>query len=240
MDDSGINARLRIAGRPSRGAAELATHFAKRGSALLGATVGSLAARGRAEVFRWAARRRIHGQSGRVRLCLGSGHAPIPGWINVDFEPPADILLDLRFPLPWPNMSVAAIYSEHLVEHVPLEDARSMFREWRRVIASDGVVRVATPDLARLIEDYRGDWRARQTWVTWPEYAYIDTPVHMINVAARNWGHQYLYDFEELALRLREAGFGEVRRFGIGESEEPALRALETRADSTLIVEARP
>ena len=44
----------------------------------------------------------------------------------------------------------------------------------------------------------------------------------------RDSGHQYLYDFEELALRLREAGFGDVRRLPLGESDDPALRDLET------------
>jgi predicted SAM-dependent methyltransferase len=108
------------------------------------------------------------------------------------------------------------------------------------VIAPDGVVRVATPDLERLITDYRGDWRNRHDWINWPEYAYIDTPVHMINVAMREWGHRYLYDFEELALRLREAGFQDVRRTERGMSDVPELRGLETREDSSLVVEARP
>jgi predicted SAM-dependent methyltransferase len=190
--------------------------------------------------MRTAARRRLTSAAGPLRLCLGSGHAPIHGWVNVDFEPPADVLIDLRYGLPIDDGSVAAIYSEHLVEHLPLDTAMHLFRESRRVLAQDGVVRIATPDLERLITDYRGDWRGRNDWVNWPEYEHIETPVQMINVAMREWGHLYLYDYEELALRLRDAGFGDVRREALGRSEEPALRDLETRADSTLIVEARP
>lgn len=86
--------------------------------------------------------------------------------------------------------------------------------------------------------DYRHDWRSRQDWISWPEYAYIDTPVRMINVAMREWGHLYLYDFVELALRLREAGFSQVDRVLLGESVHDRLRGLETRADSELVVEA--
>lgn len=172
------------------------------------------------------------------RLCLGSGDAPIAGWVNVDFEPPADVLLDLRFGIPVSDGSIDAIYSEHLVEHLPLEGAQSLFRECRRVLSTNGVMRVATPDLEALVTDYRRDWRSSHDWINWPEYAYIDTPVRMINVAVREWGHRYLYDFEELVLRLREAGFTRVDRVPLGESVHDHFRGLETRADSKLVVEA--
>jgi predicted SAM-dependent methyltransferase len=240
MEGSKASPRLREARPPKRDAAETVTRFVKGGTSLVTSIAGGVVSRARADVMRWSAGRQIRNQDGPVRLCLGSGHAPIPGWTNIDFEPPADLLLDLRYPLPWPDGSVTSIYSEHVVEHLPLENASSMYREWRRIIAPDGTVRIATPDLALLIEDYRGDWRARHDWVHWPEYANIDTPVRMINIAMRAWGHQYLYDYPELEQRLREAGFSDIRRVALGDSVDPALRLLESRADSTLIVEARP
>jgi predicted SAM-dependent methyltransferase len=240
MDVSGEDPKLRAVAPPGRTPLELATKVAKKGSSVTVRVVSAGASRVRAEAMRTAARRRLNAAPRPLRLCLGSGHAPIPGWVNVDFEPPADVLVDLRYGLPVDDGSVDAIYSEHLVEHVPLEGAESMFREWRRAIAPSGVVRIATPDLERLITDYRGDWRSRHDWINWPEYAYIDSPVRMINVAMRDWGHQYLYDYEELAFRLHGAGFSDVRRLAIGESDDPALRQLETRADSALVVEARP
>jgi predicted SAM-dependent methyltransferase len=240
MERSGSSPRLRTPPPPRPTTAERATMIAKRGTATLlsVASAGTSVVRGR--LMRTTAERRLRAMPRPLRLCLGSGHAPIPGWVNVDFEPPADVLVDLRYGLPVANGSVDAIYSEHLVEHLPLEAGEAMFREWRRVIAPGGVVRIATPDLALLITDYRGDWRSRHEWIHWPEYAHIDSPVHMINVAMRAWGHLYLYDFEELAFRLHAAGFSDVRRAAIGESDDPALRDLETRADSSLIAEARP
>lgn len=80
--------------------------------------------------------------------------------------------------------------------------------------------------------------RPGQDWIDWPEYTYIDTPVRMINVAMREWGRRYLYDHEELAQRLVETGFAQVERVTLGESGHVDLRALETRADSRLVVEA--
>ena len=86
-------------------------------------------------IMRSAARRQFRELPRPVRLCLGSGHAPIPGWVNVDFEPPADILVDLRYGLPIEAETVDAIYSEHLVEHLTLDAAQRMFGEWRQVLA---------------------------------------------------------------------------------------------------------
>ena len=231
---------LRVATPPKRSVAEVATRIAKHATRLVGTVASRGAARIRGEVLRAGSGRRLREEPRPLRLCLGSGHAPIRGWVNVDFEPPADILIDLRYGIPVDDGAVDAIYSEHLVEHLPLAEAKRMYLEWRRVIAPSGVVRIATPDLARLVADYRNDWRTRHAWVNWPEYSYIDSPVQLINVAMHEWGHQYLYDYEELAYRLRDAGFSDVRRFPLGISDVPALRGLETREDSALIVEARP
>jgi len=98
-------------------------------------------------------------------------------------------------------------------------------------------MRIATPDLAALVADYRTNWR-QHDWVNWDEYRWIDSGTRMLNVMLREWGHLYLWDFDELANRLTSAGFDEIRRFGVGESDEPALRNLETRSDSKLVVEA--
>jgi len=179
--------RLRIPIPRRRTAAELAIKIAKCGSTAVYsvASAGTSGIRGR--IMRATAERRLRTFPRPLRLCLGSGHAPITGWVSVDFEPPADVLIDLRYGLPVGDASVDAIYTEHLVEHMPLKASQKLFREWRRVISPAGVVRIATPNLERLITDYRGDWRSRHEWIHWPEHAHIDTPVHMINVVMREW-----------------------------------------------------
>jgi predicted SAM-dependent methyltransferase len=162
----------------------------------------------------------------------------LPGWTNVDFYFPADVSLDLRYGLPIPDDSVQFIYSEHLVEHFSLNDSLRLFSECRRVLAADGVMRVATPDLTEIVRDYRMDWR-KQDWVNWDEYQWIDSGACAVNTAVREWGHLYLWDFEEMDTRLRSLGFQDVLRCDLGESDNAELRGLETRADSLLVVEAR-
>ena len=173
-----------------------------------------------------------------LKLCLGSGAAPLAGWINIDLERPADVVLDLRFGIPLPDESVDFIYSEHLVEHLTLDEGLAHFAECRRLLKPGGVLRIATPDLAELVKDYSTDWR-RHDWVRWPGNEWIDTGTRMLNMAVRAWGHQYMYDYDELKLRLSQAGFESVCRAEIATSVHPELRGLETRADSKLVAEAQ-
>lgn len=155
----------------------------------------------------------------------------------MDLYFPADVRLDLRSGLPIPDGSAQYIYSEHLVEHLPLDVAVRLFAECRRVLTLDGMMRIATPDMAEIVRDYEDRWN-RHDWVQWPEYAWIDSGPRMVNTAFRAWGHLYLYDFSELRLRLMEAGFTRVDRCDIGLSAHEDLSSLETRADSRLIAEA--
>ena len=78
-----------------------------------------------------------------------------------------------------------------------------------------------------------------QDWLTWPSSQFIRTRAEMLNIAFRWWGHQWLYDHEELDRRLREAGWEELAPVEWGQSRHPALRERETRVDSLLIFEAR-
>ena len=57
-------------------------------------------------------------------------------------------------------------------------------------------------------------------------------------IGLRKLAGAYRNDRAEIELRLHEAGFTTTRRCEIGRSVRDALRGLETRADSTLIVEA--
>lgn len=157
----------------------------------------------------------------------------------MDYFFPADVTLDLRYGIPISDRSAELIYSEHLIEHLPFDSCLALLRECRRVLAPSGIIRIATPDLEDVVTNYLDDWR-RHEWVSWPEYRWIDSGTRMVNAAMHEWGHVYLWDFNELRARLKDVGFEDVTRHELGESERPPLQGLETRADSKLIVEARP
>ncbi|MDO8666747.1 MAG: methyltransferase domain-containing protein [Gemmatimonadales bacterium] len=172
-----------------------------------------------------------------LKLHLGSGTVRLDGWINIDLETEADLNLDLREGLPFLAGAARLIYNEHVIEHITVDEGRRCLADWYRVLEPGGVLRIATPDLEYVVERYHDAWRD-QAWLQLPEYAFIKTRAEMMNVSFRWWGHQYLYDGEELERRLRDAGFSSVRRCGYGESTVAELAGLETRPDSKLIMEA--
>lgn len=82
------------------------------------------------------------------RAHLGPGRRNyLPGWINVDANMLScrpDIWADLRFTLPFRDSSLDAIYSHHVIEHLPNLDFH--FREMFRCLRSGGVIRVGGPN----------------------------------------------------------------------------------------------
>jgi len=174
---------------------------------------------------------------GGDQLHVGCGKNRFPGWINADIDPRADLIVFLEKRLPFRDGSLRYIYSEHVLEHVPYETGVYFLRESHRVLRPGGVIRVSMPDLDDLVDGYQSNWR-RFDWLSWPEFSFIQTRAEMINAAFRWWGHQHLYNREELARALHEAGFGEITFHAFGESDHEGLRGLETRKDTTLIAEA--
>lgn len=97
------------------------------------------------------------------RAHLGPGqHNYLPGWINVDanlVSARPDVWADLRGRLPFPNESLEAIYSHHVIEHLP--DLDFHFREMFRCLRPRGVIRVGGPhgdNAIRAFQEGRHDW----------------------------------------------------------------------------------
>ena len=158
------------------------------------------------------------------------------GWVNLDIESLfADVLHDLRMPLPFETDAADYIYCEHFIEHVSIEEGLSFFAECRRVLKNNGVLRVSTPDLRWLIAQYvagsTDEWRD----VGWSP----STTCKLVNEGMRSWGHQFLYDEAELVSAMYAAGFATVRRVEWGTSSHLELRNCERRPDHReLIIEA--
>lgn len=193
-----------------------------------------------------AARRRARAQFSRFRppyrLNVGCGEVRFDGWINVDLNDRpgiVDVVCDVTQPIPLPDGQCELIYNEHLLEHLTIDQGVHFLSECHRLLSPDGVLRIAMPSLEYILSKYASeDWRD-QDWLTWPAYRFIQTRAEMVNIALRWWGHQWVYDREELHRRLREAGFSEIVNVDRNESTHPELRQRETRPDSRLICEAR-
>ncbi len=161
-----------------------------------------------------------------MKLHLGCGSNHIVGWWNVDLDSPvADLLADLRRPLPFADGTAAFIFCEHVLEHVTQEEGLIFLSECRRVLRKSGVLRVVTPDLRWLVAQYVSgnlcEWRD----VGWEP----ETPCRLLNEGMRSWGHSFVYDEVELLAALRHSGFFDVSSARHHESAYPALTGLECR-----------
>jgi predicted SAM-dependent methyltransferase len=91
--------------------------------------------------------------AGDIRLNLGSGHIPLPGYLNVDRRelPGVDIVADVNH-LPFEPGTVSEIFSAHLVEHFPQERMRrQLLPYWRDLLCRGSTFRAITPDAAAMI-----------------------------------------------------------------------------------------
>jgi len=71
-----------------------------------------------------------------IKLNMGCGNKHKEGYLNIDLSPSVkpDMLLDLgKFPYPFKDNSVSAIYSEDLLEHFPKHDLFKVLEEWHRI-----------------------------------------------------------------------------------------------------------
>ena len=92
-----------------------------------------------------------------MKLHLGCGKRFIPGFVHVDV---ADFPhIEHRHAvgsLPmFKDESATLVYACHVLEYFDRLEVVDVLREWHRVLAHGGVVRLAVPDFAALAEVYR-------------------------------------------------------------------------------------
>jgi predicted SAM-dependent methyltransferase len=79
---------------------------------------------------------------------LGPGQKNyLDGWINVDanaFTGKCDVWTDLRYPLPFHDATLDAVYSHHVIEHLP--NMREHITDVFRCLRPGGVYRVGGPN----------------------------------------------------------------------------------------------
>jgi SAM-dependent methyltransferase len=68
---------------------------------------------------------------------------------------PAIVRWDMRNSIPYPTSSFDVVYHSHFLEHLSRSHAAGLLKECRRVLRPGGVLRVAVPDLAYLVRQYR-------------------------------------------------------------------------------------
>lgn len=169
-------------------------------------------------------------------LQLGAGENALTGWLDTDIEwSPGIAYLDCTEPYPVPDGSFRAVFSEHLIEHLPYESGERMMAESFRVLEPGGTVRVDTPDLRAflalfsepLTEEQQAYIKQKLRWHGWPSGVF--QPTILLNEEGHQFGHQFLYDEATLTDIMQRAGFVNIKRYPIGQTGAPELRGAELR-----------
>jgi predicted SAM-dependent methyltransferase len=169
------------------------------------------------------------------KLHIGCGNNILEGWLNSDYCPrSATILhLDAAQSFPLGNDEFDYIFSEHMIEHVSYSQGQTMLKECFRILRPNGTIRLSTPDLSFLIDLYKEDKTSLQReYITWAIDKFVsDAPryedIFVINNFVRAWGHLFIYDEKTLRSSMEEAGFANIVRCDLNQSEDDSLSNLE-------------
>lgn len=199
------------------------------------------------------------GRSG-LRIDAGASGRSFPGFIALDRERvPGVIVCDLRLGLPFGTGTAEILTASHVLEHLhPFHELPGVLREFHRVLQPGGLLRVAVPDLQRLLRAYVDpeSTEAKALAATQSELkrytgvAYEEMPAALKfsaicfgnNSGAPYYdGHQACFDFEALRWALESiGGFRDVIEVGPTESRHPDLLLTyhDVGAAEEIVVEA--
>ena len=179
---------------------------------------------------------------GKDKLHIGCGRCLLSSWVNTDIEPCSEkvLYLDITKPLPFADSSFKYVFSEHVCEHISIDDFLSALQEIRRVLKIGGIFRVAMPVVDFLLELCNSPMdEANSKYINWSIGCFASSKVQglhlkpkgksvvVMNNFMRNWGHQFIYSTQMIESLLLESGFKNVRKCQLGVSTHKELCGLE-------------
>lgn len=141
-----------------------------------------------------------------MKLHIGCGSRHIPGFVHIDAKPAPHVdVVCMAEHLPFPDESASLIYASHVLEHFGRKEYLAVLSEWRRVLKTDGILRLAVPDFAACAAIYY-------------EQGLKDGLSGLVGLIVGGQRDEYDYHkmiFDEDYLRgdLLSLGFREVRRW---------------------------
>lgn len=151
-----------------------------------------------------------------IRLNLGSGGSPLPGYINVDVAPERigvvpDVICDIRNLNTFESNYADEIISIHVVEHFWRWEVVDILKEWTRVLKPGGKMILECPNLITACEEVLKDPNVasgpgpegqRSMWCLYGDPSHKD-PLMC---------HRWLYTPVSLGQIMFEAGLTDLKR----------------------------
>lgn len=130
---------------------------------------------------------------------------------------------------PFSENSVEAVYSSHLLEHLPKPAAVNCLRECHRILRPGGVIRLAVPDLDAMVQGYDpAD----------PD-AFVISALEPFERRLKN-RHHYLYNANSLSALLSDCGFAEIARTTYRTGRCPDVERADNRPESLFMEAVKP
>lgn len=90
-----------------------------------------------------------------TKLHLGCGKRNFgPDWIHIDGGKHKHLHSHDITKLPFEDNSVDLIYASHVLEYFDAKEAGEVLNEWRRVLITDGILRLAVPNFETMVRLY--------------------------------------------------------------------------------------
>lgn len=159
-----------------------------------------------------------HGMSEALRLNIGAGDINIPGFLSVDIKTGTDA----SGKLPYRDGEVAEIYASHVLEHIHHSKTHATLREWVRVLAPGGRIRIAVPHFEKILK------QAVSGELSLP---YVNAWLYGTDNTSTD-RHQAQFTYEDLEAILRSMGIEQLSEWK-GEYPDNSLNKL------TLNIEGR-
>ena len=151
---------------------------------------------------------------------------------------PDDVVLSdsLKELKKYPNSSVEEIYSCHFLEHLPLQKAIALLEECRRVLSSEGKLRIIVPDLVFHARRYL-DTVSLEGKESHDRFLFEVAGAYLVN-SREGQNHYYAYDYWSLKDILLKIGFTKVDKWDFDEMETPDLYDFRHRLEESICIEA--
>ena len=177
----------------------------------------------------------------RINVCCGP--VKLPGYINIDIDPGADLVMDFTKDLfPFPDASAEIVVCMSAINFFTRERALEIIRDVHRVLHPGGIVRFGVQDLRTLAQKYlcrdRDFFHQRLSdgTIRFPGETFADK--FGLWYLRSGFG-KYVYDFESLALLFDRAGFIEIENRKHCESALPEIDTIDNRPEQMFYLEAR-
>jgi predicted SAM-dependent methyltransferase len=157
-------------------------------------------------------------ETNEVKLHLGCGDRQLKGWLNVDMFG-SDLNLDFATgKLPFADEQFQVIVSQHVVEHLTIEDEfLPLLKACHRVAKSGGEIWISTPDMEKVAKSYidqKNKDMIDDRKMRLPHWDMKGMPSqHFMNdMFHQELEHRNLFDFDLLKWCLEQSGFTSVVR----------------------------